>query len=309
MAAAPQGWSAATGMAEEQPAAPQPMPFEQPGMSFPGSAFYYLDDIPPEPFPGEDAIHSDAENPTAAADFETARPFKLAGTARDQVRAQQCLAMAVYYEAGAEAEAGQRAVAQVVLNRVRHAAYPNTVCGVVFQGSERSTGCQFSFTCDGSMRRQPARFWFNRASSIARQALNGATYAPVGLSTHYHTTDIHPYWASSLQSMSTIGAHRFYRWRGVAGYAAAFGDVYVGGEPAAASHKASYKAPPAPDPAVPPAAAVLQTAAITDSTDQVPAHDTGPDLSGTAASSSSLLPQSSAVKPQYRNSGRWIAKP
>src|ERR687897_263864 len=63
----------------------------------------------------------------------------------------ECLTQAVYYEARNQSADGQRAVAQVVLNRVRHPSYPNSVCGVVFQGSERVTGCQFTFTCDGSM--------------------------------------------------------------------------------------------------------------------------------------------------------------
>ena len=154
----------------------------------------------------------------------------------DRSRAQYCLTLAIYYEAASEPDAGQRAVAQVVLNRVAHPAYPDTVCGVVFQGSERSTGCQFSFTCDGALARKPAKMWWDRAATVARAALAGAVYAPVGLATHYHTVQIHPYWADSLDTVGTIGAHRFYRWRGAAGRAAAFSDLYLGGEPAAAPH-------------------------------------------------------------------------
>ncbi|MFN5901342.1 MAG: cell wall hydrolase, partial [Novosphingobium sp.] len=80
-----------------------------------------------------------------------ARAMRVDNSGVDRSRALQCLAAAVYYEARSESDVGQRAVAQVVLNRVAHPSYPNTVCGVVYQGSERTTGCQFSFTCDGSL--------------------------------------------------------------------------------------------------------------------------------------------------------------
>ncbi len=116
-------------------------------------------------------------------------------------------------------------MAQVVLNRVFSPHYPDTVCGVVFEGSERRTGCQFSFTCDGSLARKPAALWWNRAAAVARAALAGAVYAPVGLATHYHTVQVHPYWADSLDHVGTIGAHRFYRWRGAAGLRQAFNEI------------------------------------------------------------------------------------
>ena len=146
--------------------------------------------------------------------------------------------MAIYYEAASEPDAGQRAVAQVVLNRVAHPTYPDTVCGVVFQGSERRTGCQFSFTCDGSLARQPARMWWDRAAAVARSALNGAVYAPAGLSTHYHTVQIHPYWADSPTGPADRRAP-VYRWRGAAGRTGAFTDAYLGGEPVGRAAPAS----------------------------------------------------------------------
>src|SRR5690606_32916153 len=140
---------------------------------------------------------------------------------------------------------GQRAVAQVVLNRVAHPSYPATVCGVVFQGSERRTGCQFTFTCDGSLSRRPVPAFWDRASRVARQAMAGAVYAPVGLATHYHTLAIHPYWADSLHRVTTIGAHIFYRWRGNAGQPAAFSLAYRGGEPAPVPHQRNVAPMPA----------------------------------------------------------------
>ena len=86
-----------------------------------------------------------------------AKPFSLVGIGtNDRARALECLTAAIYYEAASESDDGQRAVAQVVLNRVRHPAFPGTVCGTVYQGSERA-GCQFSFACDGAMARAPSR--------------------------------------------------------------------------------------------------------------------------------------------------------
>ncbi|MBO9603229.1 MAG: cell wall hydrolase [Novosphingobium sp.] len=227
------------------------MGFETPGESFPGSAFYYLADEPYLP-PAGGSISSGG---TAGAFADTAledavngpaaRPLFLTGSGADRARALQCMTMAIYYEAATESDAGQRAVAQVVLNRVAHPAFPDTVCGVVFEGSERPTGCQFSFTCDGSLARAPARKFWDRAQAVAAAALSGAVYAPVGLATHYHTIYIHPYWADSLTNVTTIGAHTFYRWKGAAGLAAAFSDRYAGGEPLPTRHAPSRT----PDPA------------------------------------------------------------
>ena len=100
----------------------------------------------------QDAREYNATVPFSSAPNPAARPFRIYGSADDQARAVDCLAAAVLYEAGDDA-VGEKAVAQVMLNRVRHPAFPRSICGVVFQGRERRTGCQFSFTCDGSMNR------------------------------------------------------------------------------------------------------------------------------------------------------------
>lgn len=140
--------------------------------------------------------------------------------------ALRCLTQAVYYEAANEPDEGQRGVAQVVLNRVRHPAFPNTVCGVVFQGSERVTGCQFSFTCDGSLARTPSVAGWARAERVARDALGGRVAAAVGNATHYHANYVVPYWAPTLDKAATIGAHIFYLMRGFLGSPRAFRDRY-----------------------------------------------------------------------------------
>ena len=157
----------------------------------------------------------------------------LAGTQSpdDAARALDCLTKAVYYEAGNQSDDGQRAVAQVVLNRVRDRAFPSSVCGVVYQGSQRSTGCQFTFTCDGSLGRRPSEAGWIRARAVASSALAGSVYAPVGSATFYHANYVSPWWANSMDKVATVGAHIFYRWRGGMENALAFRQRYSGSEP------------------------------------------------------------------------------
>jgi spore germination cell wall hydrolase CwlJ-like protein len=182
----------------------------------------------------QDALALNAAIPISNSVNPSARPFSLAGGAADQARSLECLTAAIYYEAALEPTEGQRAVAQVVLNRVRHPAYPSTVCGVVFEGARRLTGCQFSFSCDGSLRRAPMASHWERARQVAQAALTGYVYAPVGWATHYHANYVVPYWASSLVKSAVVGTHIFYRWSGGWGRAPAFLSRYAGAEPAIA---------------------------------------------------------------------------
>lgn len=147
------------------------------------------------------------------------------------VRSLQCLTEAIYYEAGNEPVDGQRAVAQVILNRMRSTVYPHSVCGVVYQGSDRKTGCQFTFTCDGSLSRVPAAGSWARARGVAASALSGSVYAPVGWATNYHADYVVPYWAQSLAKLTTVGRHIFYGWKGASGTGAGFTSRYAGSEP------------------------------------------------------------------------------
>jgi spore germination cell wall hydrolase CwlJ-like protein len=173
-----------------------------------------------------------------------AQPFSMARASLiDRDRAMQCLTAAIYYEAGSEPDTGQRAVAQVILNRARHPAFPRTVCGVVYQGSEHA-GCQFSFACDGAMMRVPARAAWVRATRTASMALAGYVYAPVGLATHYHTYAVTPAWNRGLVMTDVVGAHFFHRWKGYWGTSAAFSQRYVGDEPVPGPHLSV--APPTP---------------------------------------------------------------
>lgn len=148
---------------------------------------------------------------------------------RHYATAQKCLAQAIYYEAALEPELGQRAVAQVVLNRVRHPAYPDSVCGVVYQGANDRV-CQFSFTCDGSLLRAPMRSHWERASRIAKEALAGARVPEVGTATHYHADYVVPRWAYTLGKIRRIGRHIFYRFPGTAGSVGSFYEAWAGSE-------------------------------------------------------------------------------
>lgn len=132
-----------------------------------------------------------------------------------------CLSQAIYYEAANEPLTGKRAVAQVVLNRLKHPAYPNSVCAVVYEGVHRPV-CQFSFTCDGSLLRKPLARQWNESRDVARAALAGSVEPRVGSATHYHADYVLPRWAYTLAKIDKIGAHIFYRFPGRAGEADAF---------------------------------------------------------------------------------------
>ena len=183
------------------------------------------------PVAPQDAVKINSAIPLAGP-AGAARPFVFAGaTTAAQSRALECLTSAIYYEAGQEPVAGQRAVAQVILNRVRHPAFPASVCGVIYQGSTRQTGCQFTFTCDGSMARAPMVANWNQARVVAAAALAGSVYPGVGTATHYHADYVVPYWASSQAKTAVVGAHLFYRWSGGWGQPGAFAQGYSGREP------------------------------------------------------------------------------
>jgi hypothetical protein len=279
------------------------------------------------------AIHSDAEEPNLAATIAgpAARPLLLAGSGLDRWRALQCLTTAIYYEAAREPDAGQRAVAQVVLNRVAHPAFPKTVCGVVYQGSERP-GCQFSFACDGSLAHAPMAQWWDRARRVAEIALAGQVFTPIGLATHYHTSAVHPAWADSMRYLGTIGAHRFYSWTGGAGQPQAFSAVYTGGEPIAAPHPHSWVSTGADlaDPlalekafeagrmaALRTTAPAEQAAAYIAQPQPAPAHPAAPGQpplpQATAAAQDRVMPESGGVRPdaqaQYDGAAHWIRQP
>ncbi len=194
-------------------------------------------ELPPvEPVEFVDLSPQDAKAFNAGVPFSTlpnpaARPFRFAGSEEDRARATDCMAAGVLYEAGDDAE-GERAVAQVVLNRLRHPAFPKTVCGVIFEGQERSTGCQFSFSCDHALTRwTPTGDAWRRAREVAEASLAGAVYKPVGYATHYHTDWVVPYWQASLDKVVAVHSHLFFRWTGWWGTPPAFNRQVSSAEP------------------------------------------------------------------------------
>jgi len=128
-------------------------------------------------------------------------------------REQQCLAEAVYYEARSERLPGQKAVAEVIMNRVNSKHFPNTICGVVYQGAERTSGCQFSFTCDGSTAKLPKGKSWDNAQAVADHMVMGVSAPITWRSTHYHTTDVNPVWSKTLRQTRKYDTHVFYRFR------------------------------------------------------------------------------------------------
>ncbi|GAA3893367.1 hypothetical protein GCM10022276_10730 [Sphingomonas limnosediminicola] len=184
-----------------------------------------------KPLTPEEALKANEDRPFDITPDTPAKQFRLIADDGSRERALECLTQAVYYEAATEGIDGQRAVAQVVLNRMRHPGFPSTVCGVVYQGSNLPTGCQFTFTCDGALMRNPIPSIWARAKKIASQALEGKVFAAVGHATHYHADYVLPYWADSLAKQVQIGHHIFYRLQGRLGTQAAFSQRYGGKEP------------------------------------------------------------------------------
>jgi spore germination cell wall hydrolase CwlJ-like protein len=130
---------------------------------------------------------------------------------KDATRQMRCLAEAIYFESRSEPEAGQAAVAQVVLNRVRSGIFPTDVCGVVYQDAKRPFACQFSFACEGkSLRIEEPGAWAT-ATRIAEEVVRGASYDPKLVdAVNYHANYVYPFWAPSLRRVERIGAHLFY---------------------------------------------------------------------------------------------------
>jgi N-acetylglucosaminyldiphosphoundecaprenol N-acetyl-beta-D-mannosaminyltransferase len=194
-----------------------------------------ITNLPPpdllRPLSPQEAAKENAERPFVDRPDSAAGKFVLKTDAGDRERALTCLTQAVYYEAASEGVDGGRAVAQVVLNRMRHPGYPSSVCGVVYQGSDRMTGCQFTFTCDGSLLRPPVAALWTRSRKIAEEALAGRVFAPIGHATSYHADYVLPYWADSLDKAVQIGRHIFYRLPGSYGESRSFRQRYAGAEP------------------------------------------------------------------------------
>ena len=284
--------------------APAPIGYESQD-HFPGAAYFYATEeaapvttqgatgtiaLPDLPLPAKAALLAPDISIRPAAPFSMAR-----ASSTDRGRALQCLTTAIYYEAASEPDAGQRAVAQVILNRARHSAFPATVCGVVFQGSERA-GCQFSFACDGSMARgTPSKSYWLRAMRVAVAALNGHVMAEVGTATHYHTYAVTPSWNRSLVMTAAIGAHFFHRWQGYWGTPAAFRQGYAGGEPV-----------PGPHARIGPPTILASVVPVTAPAAIQPAHAQSGTPVAAAKPAPDMLPGESQILDRWKDSGKAL---
>ena len=146
-----------------------------------------------------------------------------------------CMAKNIYFEAKSELEAGQYAVADVVLNRVADSRFPNSICEVVYEGIHRESWktkqhadladhkriyipkrhqCQFSWYCDGKSDKIKDGDAWRKSQEIAYRIVRERKFRGVTQgSTHYHATYVSPKWAPELNLIGRIGTHIFYRWR------------------------------------------------------------------------------------------------
>ena len=113
-----------------------------------------------------------------------------------------CLTEALYFEARGEGRSGQRAVAEVILNRVDSRTFPNSVCGVVHQRG------QFTYNKNGRIREKGT---FVRVQKVAMAALAGAPRTLTNGATYFHARGVRPSWTKRFEKTTRIGSHTFYR--------------------------------------------------------------------------------------------------
>ena len=126
----------------------------------------------------------------------------------------ECLAEVMYYEARGEGMDGEKAVAEVVLQRTKSRDYPQTVCGVVYDGVQAQRhDCQFSFACDGSLRRPRDGASWQRLRVLAERIMTGDVKLSgiTRYATAYHSVDVAPSWAEGMVQTAQIGNHVFYK--------------------------------------------------------------------------------------------------
>ncbi|MGE0611428.1 MAG: cell wall hydrolase [Hyphomicrobiales bacterium] len=183
-----------------------------------GASLYltsFVKDLTPySPEVEEDDEKIEAEKKAAAERAQKGVTYRGETEAEFRERERRCLATAIYFEARGEPVGGQKAVAQVVMNRVRSPEYPDTICGVVYQGQHRRTGCQFSFTCDGKADVAKDEIRWQMAMELARKVTSNEVWLEdIGHATHYHANYVSPRWIREMKRIQTIGAHIFYRLR------------------------------------------------------------------------------------------------
>tara|TARA_R110000751_G_scaffold858_4_gene2891 strand:- start:224 stop:706 length:483 start_codon:yes stop_codon:yes gene_type:complete len=135
--------------------------------------------------------------------------------AQSYVKEATCLIEALYFEARGENFSGQLAVATVVLNRVKHSKYPNTICSVVHEGKYKESKpvkhkCAFSYYCDGKSETMIDLDAIASSEEVAYFVMQGGRIQGLETSLHYHATYVNPYWNRDFKRLMQIGNHIFY---------------------------------------------------------------------------------------------------
>lgn len=147
----------------------------------------------------------------ATGNIEYTRSFLDALPAAKGGKHLECLSEALYFEARGETVKGQFAVAEVIMNRVASSRYPDSVCGVINQGTGRKFACQFTYTCDGRAEVINEKASYARLRKIAKLMISGMAKPLTKGATHYHTKAVRPKWSRVFPRTATIGVHHFYR--------------------------------------------------------------------------------------------------
>jgi spore germination cell wall hydrolase CwlJ-like protein len=150
----------------------------------------------------------------ALPDFVAVTQSPVARARAHEAAESDCLAQVIYYEARGEGMDGQKAVAEVVLQRRVNHDYPETVCGVVYDGVQPDRhDCQFSFACDGSLRKPKDAAAWTRTRQLADKIMSGAVRlsGATGHAIAYHSVDVAPAWADTMLKTAQIGNHVFYK--------------------------------------------------------------------------------------------------
>ncbi len=171
-----------------------------------------LDIVPDTRLSALTAVPDSARRTVAPADGAMLSESFLSSMSAPRGSAEwECLADALYFEARGEAVKGVFAVGEVIMNRVDSAEYPNSICGVVHQGTGRKYACQFTWTCDSNSDSIGNPTAHARVGKVAKLLMEGAERSLTAGATHYHTKAVHPSWANRFPRTAEIGAHLFYR--------------------------------------------------------------------------------------------------
>ena len=159
----------------------------------------------------EEAIKDVRPQPRKASTIQYSKKW-LASLPKPKLNAQAaCLAEALYFEARGESVKGQFAVAEVIMNRVDSKLFPNSICGVIHQGTGRKYACQFTYTCDGHPEVIREKAAYARVAKVANIMAQGGARPLTSGATYYHTHRVSPSWSRKFARTTSIGFHHFYR--------------------------------------------------------------------------------------------------